>query len=214
MFRLRCSRCGWETDDSANYCTNCGAEIEKYPRPAGFWIRFCAHFVDGLILIPIPILSFLNLLSFKNTALLILTVLPGFLYKPLMESFYGATLGKMACGIRVIDGFGQRLTLETAYIRYLPFLVSSLLATTQTLLLYMSPGFQSAKTFEEIERLQQTGPLDILVYLASFFLIADCIVAACAFRKRALHDMMADSYCVYKGPQSQQEQQNIYQSIQ
>ena len=204
MFRLRCSRCGWETDDSANYCTNCGDEIEKYPRPAGFWIRFCAHFVDGLILIPIPILSFLNLLFFKNTALLILTVLPGFLYKPLMESFYGATLGKMACGIRVIDGFGQRLTLETAYIRYLPFLVSSLLATIQTLLLYMSPGFQSAKTFEEIGQLQQTSPLDILVYLTSFFVIADCIVAACTFRKRALHDMMAGSYCVYKGPQLQQ----------
>jgi len=213
MFKLRCSRCGREADDSANYCTNCGAEIEKYPRPAGFWIRVLASFVDGLFLIPISILSLLNLLFLKNTALLIITILPSFLYKPLMESLYGATLGKMVCGIRVIDGFGQKLTLETAYIRALPFLISSLLGTMDSLLLYMSPGFHSAKTFEEIGQLQQPGPLDILVYLASFFVLADCIVAACTFRKRALHDMMAGSYCVYKGPQLQQEQQNIYQSI-
>ncbi len=213
MFKRVCSRCGQEVEDSANYCINCGVEIEKYPQPAGFWIRFCAHFVDGVILIPIAILSLLNLLFFKNTALLILTVLPSFLYKPLMESYYAATLGKMICGIRVIDGIGQKLTLETAYIRALPFLISSLLATIQSLLLYMSPGFHSAKTFEEIGQLQQTGPLDILIYLASFFVLADCIVAACTFRKRALHDMMAGSYCVYKGPQLEQEQQNIYQSI-
>lgn len=30
--------------------------------------------------------------------------------------------------------------------------------------------------------------------------LIDCVVAAFSFRKRALHDMLAESYCVYKEP--------------
>jgi len=168
MNMIQCTQCGQEVEGSANYCFNCGLEIEKYPRPAGFWIRVLASVIDSAIFIPLSIFSFLNLMFFKNTALLMLTILPSFLYKPLMESFYGATLGKMACGIRVIDNIGQKLSLEIAYLRFLPFILTSLIGTIQSLTLYMSPEFESAKTFEEIGQLQQTGPLNILVYLASF----------------------------------------------
>jgi uncharacterized RDD family membrane protein YckC len=198
MNMFQCAQCGREVRNSDNYCFQCGAEIEKYPIPAGFWIRFAAHFIDGLILLPLVIILIINLYIFKNTALLILLSLPSFLYKPLMESIYGATLGKMACGIKVIDGMGQKLDLGTAFLRALPFLLANFIGTLQSLILYSSSEFQSATTIEEMGQLQQFGPIDIVVYLVNFIVLADCIVAAFSYRKRALHDMLAGSYCVYK----------------
>jgi uncharacterized RDD family membrane protein YckC len=194
----QCSQCGQLVQNSDNYCFRCGAEIEKYPLPAGFWIRFGAHFIDGLIFLPLIILVFSNLYLFKNSALLILIALPSFLYKPLMESIYGATLGKMACGIKVIDNMGQKLDMGTAFLRALPFLLSTFMGTLQSLMLYSSAEFQSATTLEEIGQLQQTGPMDIVVYVVNLFVLVDCIIAAFTYRKRALHDMLAGSYCVYK----------------
>jgi uncharacterized RDD family membrane protein YckC len=213
---MKCSRCGRESEDSANYCISCGAEIEKYPKPVGFWIRVCALLIDDMIFIPISIISMLNYMLFKNIILFILITLPCFLYKPVMESRYGATLGKMACGIRVIDGIGQKITLEAAYFRFLPFLLISIPGTIQNISLYMSPEFESAKTLKEITQLQQPGPLNTFILLAIFFLLADCIFAAFTYRKRTLHDMLVGSYCVYKQSQLQQSQnqQSIYQSIQ
>jgi uncharacterized RDD family membrane protein YckC len=203
MNMSQCGQCGQEVQNSDNYCFQCGAKIEKYPRPAGFWIRVGASIIDSLIFIPIVILSFLNLLLFKNKALLILTILPSFLYKPLMESFYGATLGKMACGIKVIDNIGQKLDLGTAFLRALPFLLSNFTGTLQSLMLYSSAEFQSATTLEEMGQLQQMGPMDIIVFFVSFLVLVDCIFAAFTYRKRALHDMLAGSYCVYKEHQQQ-----------
>lgn len=201
---ILCRQCGQEVQHADNYCFQCGAEIEKYPRPAGFWIRVCASIIDSLIFLPIVIFSFLNFLIFKNNVFLILTVLPSFLYKPLMESFYGATVGKMACGIKVIDNAGHKLDLGTAYLRALPFLLSNFMGTIQSLMLYSSPEFQSATTFEEIGQLQQLGSLDIIVFVVNLFVLADCIFAAFTYRKRALHDMLAGSYCVYKENLAQQ----------
>lgn len=195
---VQCNQCGQEVQNTDIFCFQCGAEIEKYPRPAGFWIRVGAQFIDGLILLPLTILVFLNLYLFKSTALLILFAIPSFLYKPMMESFYGATLGKMACRIKVIDNIGQKLDLGTAFLRALPFLLSNLTGTIQSLMLYSSPEFQSATTLEEIGQLQQMGTMDIIVYIVSLFVLVDCIFAAFTYRKRALHDMLADSYCVYK----------------
>lgn len=198
MNLIQCNQCGQGVQNSDNYCYHCGAEIEKYPKPAGFWIRFCAHFIDGLILLPLVILTFLSLYLLKNTALLILFALPNFFYKPMMESIYGATFGKMACGIKVTDNFGQKLDLGTAFLRALPFLLSTFIGTLQNLMLFSSPEFQSATTFEEIVQLQQSEPTDIFVYIVSIFVMVDCIFAAFTYRKRALHDMLAGSYCVYK----------------
>lgn len=214
MFRIKCSRCGREAENSANYCISCGGEIVNYPRPAGFWIRVCALLIDDMIFIPISMISMLNLLLFKSITLFIVLTLPCFLYKPVMESRYGATLGKMACGIRVIDGIGRKITLEAAYFRFLPFLLISIPGTIQNISLYMSPGFESAKTLKEITQLQQSGPLNTFMLLVVSFLLIDCIAVAYTYRKRALHDMLVGSYCVYIQSHQSQSRQSVYQSIQ
>jgi len=200
-----CAKCGQVVEELASYCSNCGVEFASrgqesasYSSPAGFWIRVVARLVDTLIFIPVIVLAWVNFLSIKSAALLIVIGLPGLIYKPFMESFYRATLGKMACGIRVVDEYGENLSLVAAYLRFLPFLVMAAIGMVSTLILFSSPEFQSASTMLEIGRLQQENPVRVFVKIVSLFVVVDCIVAGFSHRKRALHDMMAGSFCIYK----------------
>ncbi len=174
--------------------------MEGYSRPAGFWIRAGAYIIDILIFIPIMILSFWNTFSLKSTVVLILISLPGLIYKPFMESFFGATLGKMSCKIKVIDANGKKLSLFNAYIRFFPFLLSTGVNLAGQLILFSSPQFQSAKSMMELSQAQQGSSLAVIIYPVTALVLIDCIVVAFTFRKRALHDMMAESFCVYKEP--------------
>jgi len=120
---------------------------------AGFWKRFVAYLIDGILLgivelvIFIPVLGMLGLgiagagsngedmehaagmlLAFIFGPLLfaILAIaVAGWLYFALMESSVkGATLGKMALGIRVTDLNGGRISFARASGRYFGKLVS------------------------------------------------------------------------------------------
>jgi uncharacterized RDD family membrane protein YckC len=168
--------------------------------PAGFWIRVGAQIIDSLVFIPIVILAIWNTSTLKSTALSVLISLLGLTYKPFMESFFGATLGKMSCGIKVIDDNGNKLSLFGAYVRFLPFLLSAGITLASQLILFSSPQFQSATSWIEIGQAQQGNFLEGIRRLVGLFILIDCIVAACTFRKRALHDMLAESFCVYKEP--------------
>ncbi len=198
MDTRKCESCGHEFQEWVEFCPNCSEPMEDYSRPAGFWIRFGAYIIDSLIFIPVVILSFWNTYSLKSTAVLILICLPGLIYKPLMESFFGATLGKMACGIKVIDDNGNKLSLFGAYVRFFPFLISTGIAMVGQLIVFSSPQFQSATSLIEIGQAQQENFLAIIGTIVNVLLLIECIFAAFTFRKRALHDMLAESFCVYK----------------
>ena len=200
MDTRKCENCGQEFQKWVEFCSNCGQAMEGYSRPAGFWIRVGANIIDSLIFLPIIILSVWNTYSLKSTVVLILASLPGLIYKPFMESYFGATLGKMSCKIKVIDDNGKKLSLLNAYIRFFPFLLSAGVALAGQLILFSSPEFQSATTMMEIGEAQQGSFLVVISYPVNILILIDCIVVAFTFRKRALHDMMAESFCVYKEP--------------
>ncbi len=200
MDTRKCENCGQEFQKWVEFCSNCGQAMEGYSRPAGFWIRVGANIIDSLIFLPIIILSVWNTYSLKSTVVLILASLPGLIYKPFMESYFGATLGKMSCKIKVIDDNGKKLSLFNAYIRFFPFLLSAGVALAGQLILFSSPEFQSATTMMEIGEAQQGSFLVVISYPVNILILIDCIAVAFTFRKRALHDMMAESFCVYKEP--------------
>lgn len=164
---------------------------------AGFWIRVGAAFIDGLIFIPVIIFSYLNMLYFKNIFLLVIITIPGLLYKPFMESKYGATLGKMACKIKIIDYNGQNLSLAKAYIRFIPYLLSSIVSLLVLISVYTLTEFQTASIME-IGQLQNKSPFNLLNTLVSIFILIDCLIVAFNNQKRAVHDLLANSYCIYK----------------
>ena len=201
MDTRKCKSCGHEFQEWVEFCPNCSEPMEDYSRPAGFWIRFGASFIDWLIFIPIGMLSMWNTYSLKSMLVLILASLPGLIYKPFMESFFGATLGKMSCKIKVIDNNGKKLSLFGAYVRYFPFLISIGVSLAGQLILFSSPQFQSAESMMELSEAQQANYLNIVGLIVTLLLIIECVFASFTFRKRALHDMLAESFCVYKEPQ-------------
>jgi len=97
---------------------------------AGVGIRFGARFIDGLLfLIPFGIIMFLFLPSmlrtsgnrppamFNGTFILVALVF-GVFYEVLMLRYWGATLGKMACGLKVVRPDGSSLGWGVSFGRY------------------------------------------------------------------------------------------------
>jgi uncharacterized RDD family membrane protein YckC len=104
---------------------------------AGFWIRFCAKFVDGIIL---QIAGFITGLIIglvsaavsheASTMAQVLSTLAGLLinatYAIYFISQHGATPGKMACGLQVIRADDSPMTVGVATGRYFAEILSAL----------------------------------------------------------------------------------------
>ena len=98
---------------------------------AGFWIRFCAKLLDGLVIgIPIGILLVVTMVAMggfaqkrSDAAMLIFGVqivvqlvamVLSVLYNTIAVGAWGATLGKKACGLKVIRADGSKPTYGRA----------------------------------------------------------------------------------------------------
>lgn len=88
---------------------------------SGFWRRFGATCIDGLIL-TIPSLAAGALIPFVGGFVIQLFYKPVFEASPLM-----GTPGKALMGIAVVDPNGQRITLKQSYIRYFSSILSGLI---------------------------------------------------------------------------------------
>jgi uncharacterized RDD family membrane protein YckC len=123
------------------------------PAYAGFWLRFCAAFVDGIILFVInfaigfifgfAIVSSGNRID-PGTKFLIqmLGLVIGWLYSALQESSAAqATIGKRAVGLYVTDTRGQRISFGRATGRHFGKIISAIIF----LIGYIMAGFTEKK---------------------------------------------------------------------
>jgi len=151
-------------------------EENMAPEYAGFWIRFLAYIIDGIVLsifyVPIFFLFFAPpagfaaisndmdaLLAFYSGLTgywLILILIQVLYFAGMQSSKYQATLGKMAIGVIVIDENGNRITMGKGIGRFFAKILSGLI---------MYIGF---------------------------------IMAGFDSRKQALHDKLAGTYVIYK----------------
>jgi len=103
----------------------------------GFWIRVLAYVIDGILLGIVggvigrlfgpldPEPSFDDLFFSPQTGL---SLIVGWLYFALLESSErGATVGKMALGLRVVTSEGKRLSFLNATGRYFAKILSALI---------------------------------------------------------------------------------------
>ena len=135
-----------------------------HPTYAGFWKRFAAVLIDEFIvgavtlIIFIPMIIMVGVNTFANEdfepsiqmivglisayILFILLAITGkWLYYAMMESMKGATIGKMALGIKVTDLNGDRISFGRATGRYFGKILSGL-----TLCIgYIIAGFSQQK---------------------------------------------------------------------
>lgn len=108
-------------------------------RWAGFWIRLGASFIDGFLLLFVLLgvqlglgLSFGQIVGFETRTPLMwvltqaLSLATGVLYEGGMIGRFGATFGKMACGIKVVMPDGGAVPYKRAAGRYFAKLLSSL----------------------------------------------------------------------------------------
>jgi len=159
-----CSQCGrlFPADDMVSYenryvCAECkplffqkikeGASVAGQREFAGFWIRFGAKFVDGIILNVVGrLLGLVIGLALKgDEAAVWIAAGVGLIlnagYVIYFTGKYGATPGKMACKIEVIRADGSAMTFGRATGRYFAEILSSL-----TLLIgYIMAGFDEEK---------------------------------------------------------------------
>lgn len=155
-------------------------------RYGGFWIRFGARFVDGLIfMVPVMIFAAVlipNLLRAARQARtpssapapafaafgIITFFLVSFLavgcYEILMLKYRSATLGKMACGLKVIRPDGRGLSWGVCFGRFFMWNV-------------VTSG---------------------IPYLNSVLLLVTSIMLGVDDEKRAIHDRVCDTRVIYK----------------
>ena len=103
----------------------------------GFWIRVVAYIIDAILVslvlgivmsvFGVKYMDFENPENIDPTANL-LSILVFWLYFALMESSErGATVGKMAMGLRVVTGDGKRLSFLNATGRYFAKILSAMI---------------------------------------------------------------------------------------
>lgn len=97
----------------------------------GFWTRFAAMFVDGIVVgivrvglyaamgVPLNVMDRANANSEKESQLYILLAVLYAAYFVLMNTACGATLGKMAAGIKIVKTDGSPIGFGNALGRYL-----------------------------------------------------------------------------------------------
>jgi uncharacterized RDD family membrane protein YckC/DNA-directed RNA polymerase subunit RPC12/RpoP len=155
-------------------------------RYGGFWIRFGARFIDGLIfMVPILILAAVfipNLIragsqagnpasaanpafaAFAFITFFVISFLAGGFYEILMLKYRSATLGKMACGLKVVRTDGRTLSWGVCFGRFFMWNV-------------VTSG---------------------IPYLNTVLMLVSSIMLGVDDEKRALHDRVCDTRVIYK----------------
>jgi uncharacterized RDD family membrane protein YckC len=149
----RCVECGqtFPTTDMIQYegswvCPNCkglffqkvkeGIEPRGEMEYAGFWIRFVAKFVDGVIVgIPGYAIQFGASAMFQEPETAMIAFFIAWLisfsiqlgYSLWLTGKYGATVGKMACGLRVVTPNGSKISYGVACGRFFAEILSGLI---------------------------------------------------------------------------------------
>jgi uncharacterized RDD family membrane protein YckC len=169
-----CSKCGANVADGAAFCAACGQSVPGVgvvpaatyvntgvvARPqvvyAGFWLRFVAVIIDGIVtgavgaIVWIPLMGAMGLsgllrggygpdggamrpadmlpvMSVVFRFILISAVLKWLYYALLESSSWQATLGKMALGLQVTDLEGRRISFGRASGRFFGKIISAMI---------------------------------------------------------------------------------------
>jgi uncharacterized RDD family membrane protein YckC len=190
---MYCSKCGGLVPEGAAFCGACGLPIAgarsvpvatpspavgmppyATPQPqvlyAGFWLRFVAYLIDGII-IGIPCVVVFAILAVATGAsaalsnihpgeeppealialfgvgfifsIVVVVLIGGWLYYAMMESSaWQATLGKRALGLYVTDMEGRRVSFAHASGRFFGKLVTGLIPLA---IGYIMAGFTAKK---------------------------------------------------------------------
>ena len=177
------------------------------PRFANFGARLGAALLDFLCTLPLAgLTAYFTMFSPSWTNYLVVAML-SMLYKPLMEGYFGATLGKMILKLKVVQHGGEPINWSQAFIRYVPWAIAGLLNiwAAQDLLTY--PGIEDISGFTEYMELMQEYQMEngfsaksLVSSVAAWIPLVSALFMLGSARKQSLHDRLAETFVVHKEP--------------
>lgn len=162
---------------------------------ASFWNRFGAFFIDFLVLMPLAGLSIYNMISLKAIWLLFLISIVQLLYKPLLESEYGATLGKMALKLKVVTGTGAKMNLGESFLRNVLSIIPALVQAAFGFMLLQDPDFLATETWMEMSTYTQQNQPTWVNFVGIPYIIS-CFFVPFSASLQALHDRFVPTWVV------------------
>ena len=164
----------------------------------GFWPRLGAMLLDGLVLSPITVsIIFFNVSSWKSIEILIIGTILTVAYKPFLEFYYGATLGKMAVGLKVVNLELQKASIEEILLRNIFYIVPSVISLYFSIEIYRDPGFADIDGFIEYSAFSQQFKIPQYVTWASALItLVDGIIMLADNQSRSLHDKIGKTLVI------------------
>jgi len=162
-----------------------------------FWPRFWAVLIDGIILSVFTPITVYNKTEWKNLSLLIIVSFIQFSYKPFFEYRYGATPGKMALRLKVVNYEFQQASLAQIITRNIFGILSGLIVLVIGIYTFSQPEFLSVSSLQQYSRLGYTG-IATLTWECFIFIILliDFIFLVSSADSRSLHDRMGRTFVI------------------
>lgn len=176
--------------------------MEQNVTYAGFWKRFVAAWIDGLVML-LPSILLLWLQSVSRIWAFLTLVPLNFLfyaYEIYLHGRWGQTLGKRSQGIKVLSLDGTPITWKQAFLRSSVGLGLGALSTISTLVaLFRMTGqeFSSLNWVALSARQAELSPyIDEITIASLIWFASEVVVLLFNRKKRALHDFIAGTVVV------------------
>ena len=164
-----------------------------------FWQRFFATIIDGFVLAPFIIIDIFNKTTWKSNSILFASFVITLLYKPFLEGKYGATLGKMAIKLTIVNQEYHKASIDNIIFRNVFDIVNRLLLVILTFITFSSEGFKDVNTLAKYTKFANaTTGLNWLTYFFSILALVDAIVLIADNRRQALHDKIGKTLVIQK----------------
>ena len=166
---------------------------------ATFMQRVWASLIDVLVLSPIIILNMLNNNHWKSLPLMFVIGIASIVYKPFLEFKYGATVGKMAMKLSVLNYEFQKIALSHSLLRNVFQILPGIYSLIIAYLVFQMPEFATTDSLDGYSKLS-SSIIDMNFYsiITSIVYIADIIFLFSDSKKRTLHDKIGQTIVVQK----------------
>jgi len=186
---------------------------------AGFWRRFGAGVVDFLILMPFVFLI-VYLEGFNIPLAIFIVIFSTFIFSVYNVYFhykFGATLGKMAVGIRVTQPDGSKIELKHALLRSsvdFAFALFAMFAQIYAILSVDSGQYLAAGMVERFELITPYYPVwyGFITIATQVWVWSEFLVLLFNKRRRAIHDFIAGTVVIKKAYAENEKVEETLQS--
>jgi len=168
---------------------------------ANFWQRAGAYLIDMIIVGGISyLINGLNISSFKSFLFYLVFAILGIAYKPFLESYYGATIGKMALKLKVVDINYNQIDITTSILRSLILVFPAVLYIPLFYMAFNNPEFQNLNEVLVFSQAmaREYSMQGIIGNLGFILLTADLIFLLTDLngKNRSLHDRIANTQVI------------------